>query len=98
MEKYIPEVQGFVQLHASRIAHLPGGKVAYLAKFNGSVSIDCEIKAYTIDALTAFDTESPLVRWVFRQVQTHDEQREKVLGLIFSDSDIMCHVIEVTKK
>lgn len=96
MDKFLPEVDGFVKLHGSRIAHLPGSEVAYLAVFEGSVGIDCEIKPYTIEQiLEEFDENAPLIRWLMKQVQTHNQDTEKVLGLIFNKAEIVCHVVQI---
>ena len=98
MNKFMPELEGFVKLHGSRIAHHTGREVAYLAKFDGSVSIDCEIKPYSIKQLTEeFDENAPLIRWVIKQIKTHDQDTEKVLGLIFNNTEIVCHVVQIKR-
>ena len=90
------ELDGFVKIHASRIANCKGKRVAYLAKFEGYLSLDCEIREYTIELMQeAFDQNAPLVRWVFQQILTHDIDTEKVLGIVFNDSEIVCHVVKI---
>ena len=98
MNEWIPEVEGFVKLHGSKIAHLKGDRVAHLVEFNGSVPLDCKITPYTVeDIVNNFNTDSPLIPRVIKQINTHDIDKEKVLGLIFGKSDVLCHVITVNK-
>lgn len=98
MEKKLLELDGFVQLHASRISDIKGRKVAFMTYFNGSVPLNCQIKAYsTEDIIEKFDTESVMVRYVLDQIQQHDEYTEKVMGLIFSNTEMLCKIISIKK-
>ena len=100
METYIPELDGFVRLHAPRIHHLPGSRQAHMAVFTTTgVSLDCGITPYsTEDILASFDRDHPLVRRVLQQIATHDVNTEKVLGLHFGGNNMLCHVVTCQKK
>ena len=99
-EEHIREVQGFINLHGKRIVNEPIQRVAYLAKFSeNGMSLACEINAYTLEYIVNnFNVESPLVRWIIKQIQTHDMYNgEQVLGLIFDKNTIHSEVIKMKR-
>lgn len=99
MDTFLPELDGFINMHASRIAHHKGARVAYLAEYRDPLSMDCNIKPYSMKMIVdEFGTDAPLVRWVLKQIQTHDIEHEKVLGLIFGKSEIVCQVVKIQQK
>ena len=48
------------------------------------------------DILAELDAESPLVRWLLRQLTTYDCTRQKILCLIFDKQTVVSDVLWVT--
>ena len=86
----------FINTHAHK-AVIHNERRIYLAKYNDSgIPLDVVLDRYSYDNLLhSFDKESRLNHWVFKQVQTYDVNKEIVIGLEFSKSKILSHVIRL---
>ena len=84
----------FVNVHARKV-EVSNDRCVYLAEYNeNGVNVDVVLKQYTIEQIISnFDTNDQLIRWLIQQIQTYNVKKEIVLGLIFSKSEILAHVI-----
>ena len=98
MEEEQKALYSFVHLHANRLRDRPAKDphVVYMAPFSPvSMPLDITLEPYTVDEIReAFDTNSTLVRWLLRQVETYNPEREIILGLIFDKTRVLAHVIQ----
>jgi len=86
----------FIKLHAHK-AVIHNERCIYLAKYDPSgIPLSVVLDRYSYEnLLQSFDKESRLNHWVFKQVQTYDVNKEIVIGLEFSKSKILSHVIKL---
>lgn len=99
-------LETFVRLHARRLAALArcvpaGQRVAFLARHScAGIALDVALEPFTEEQIVdsdEFDTASPLVRWLLRQIQTYDCDSQHVLGLRFGKGIVLAHVVQAQK-
>lgn len=89
------QLRSFVSLHAHK-ARLTSERCAYLAEYKETgMPINLELKALNVEEiLETFDRESGLVHWLLKQVSTYNCDTQVIIGLIFSPSVVLAHVIQ----
>lgn len=90
-------LENFVKFHAERIRlKETNERVAFLADASASPSLplDVEILSYRReDIINALDTRKKSVQWLIQQLDTYDEESQKLIGLKFPGGDAFAHVI-----
>ena len=97
MEKERKALDAFVTIHAKK-ALLSKERCVYLVQYNESgIPIDVTLERYTFDKLlNAFNTDSTLVKWLLKQINSYDVDKEILIGLKFSTTNVLAHVVRVT--
>ena len=84
-----------MQLHAPK-AQLHKERCVFLTQYMTSgISIDTVLERYTLDQITRMFEINQLTRWLINQVQTYDPDKEVIIGLIFSKSNVLAHVVRL---
>lgn len=86
----------FVNLHAHK-AKLTNEKCVYLAKHNyAGNALDCKLTIYyESDIISSFDTSSTTIQFLLHQMQTYDIYKQIMVGLIFDESNVFAHVLQL---
>ena len=106
MEKEQHELLSFVKLHANK-ARITKDRCAHLVEFkNGRIPIDCTLTTMTHDDILLYFSDKdknkspldkPLVRWLMQQIATYDNDKEVIMGIIFSEEIVLAHVVKKSK-
>lgn len=95
MENEQSALTAFVQVHAPK-AQLHKERCAFLTQYKeNGISIDTVLERYTLDKITRMFEINPLTRWLINQMQTYDPDKEVIIGLIFSQENILAHVVRL---
>ena len=95
MEDEQRALTAFVQLHAPK-AQLHKERCAFLTQYiSNGISIDTVLERYTLDQITRMFEMNHLTRWLINQMQTYDPDKEVIIGLIFSESNVLAHVVRL---
>lgn len=96
MEREQKALNAFVHMHAHKATQPKDTRVAHLAHFHPSgMPLDTVLTQYTIEDLASvLDCETHLSRWLMRQVQTYDLDKEHVVGLLFENGTALAHVVQ----
>lgn len=87
----------FVRLHGTRLKGVSSPeRVAHLVHFSASgMPLDVPLTPYTIERIVdELDPDSHPIRWLIQQVQTYDIDSQNVIGLIFSPTSALAHVVQ----
>ena len=97
MQEEQAALNSFVQLHAKKAVLSPERYVYLVHHSAGGVPLDVTLERFTIQNVLEmkqrFDAESRLVQYMIHQMNTYDPQKEIVIGLIFSRSNVLAHVV-----
>lgn len=96
MEEEQSALKSFINLHAHK-AVIHKERCIYLTKYEPTgIPLNVVLDRYSFDNLLhSYDKDSKINHWVFQQVQTYDIDKEIVIGLEFSKSKILAHVIRL---
>lgn len=99
MEEQQKALNSFVQVHANKLAIRKDKRVAHLVNYSVSgIPLNITLTQYTLEDLreaNILDDSSPLVHWLFQQIQTYDIDRENIIGLIFDKKTVLAHVVKL---
>ena len=99
MEEEQKALNSFVQVHANKLAIRTDKRVAHLVNYSPSgIPLNITLTQYTLEDLrqaNILDVSSPLVHWLFQQIQTYDIDREHVIGLVFDKNTVLAHVVKL---
>lgn len=96
MEAEQKALLSFINLHAKK-AKLTKDRCIYLTDFvEAGIPLNTPLTSMTLDdVLEAFDTASPLVQWVLKQISTYDVDKEVLVGLKFSKQTVLAHALRL---
>ena len=99
MEEQQKALNSFVQVHANKLAIRTDKRVAHLVNYSPSgIPLNITLTQYTLEDLrqaNILDVSSPLVHWLFQQIQTYDIDREHVIGLVFDKKTVLANVVKL---
>lgn len=99
MEEQRKALDSFVQVHANKLTIRRDKRVVHLVNYSPSgIPLNITLTQYTLEDLREariLDDSSPLVHWLFQQIQTYDIDREHIIGLIFDKKTVLAHVVKL---
>ena len=101
MERERRALETFVPLHQHKVKLHPDERCVFLVEHSDAgVPLNCVLTQMTAeDVITYFSRDgrdpfsNPLVRWLLEQIQSYDARREVIIGLIFSPTNVLAHVL-----
>ena len=90
-------LEAFVKLHGHKLKGVTRNEpTAFLARYGvNGVALEAKVTAYSVNnVINDFDTSNTTVQFLLHQMQTYDPRTSHILGLIFSESSVLAHVIQ----
>jgi hypothetical protein len=93
MEEEQHALNAFVQLHAPK-AELHKERCVFLSNHHSSgMQLDTVLTRYTLQQVIDYFDRNTLTMWLINQIQTYNPDKEVIIGLIFTQSSVLAHVV-----
>lgn len=92
-------LMSFIKLHGHKAKINKNERCIHLVNYSASgIPLHSSLTIYNMDEmLTNYDLNSKLVQWVLNQMNTYDIDKEVILGIVFSNSNILAHVVKLIR-